>query len=487
MSGSGYRILEPKKRDYQARQIKRQVWDRLGYVPHSPGAQAFHVSTAQYKILNAGRKWGKSFDVEKDCVGYLFIPNLMIWIVGPNYELTSKEFNYFWQDVNRLNLKCTNKKFKKKTGEMYIYLTNGTKIECHTEENPDSLIGEVVDVLIVSESAKVKRTTWEKCLEPNLLTSEGVAYFPSTPEGKNWYFELYEYGQDRVNYPDYESWKFKSADNPMLNKKWIERKRKTTTPEYFRQEYEASFEGFVGLVYKEFSTEIHYKAPFDIPKEWAHYRAIDVGYTNPTVCLWFAKSPEKGIIYIYKEYYRVKERMSTNISNIKAMSDADDVRYLKTIICRKAFEHNSEGKVVANEFRQAGIPVLRPVDNIELGINKVAELLGKNEESTRLYLFQNCPNTKKEFELYSWMESPDRTNEKETPREKFNHCMDCVRYAIMGIPGEESFPVKEDPNEDYMRETAMTVERTAEATPIETVQELHKRMSREQYWHDETR
>ena len=47
----------------------------------------------------------------------------------------------------------------------------------------------------------------------------------------------------------------------------------------------------------------HVVDDFDIPDDWLHWRAHDWGYAKPSSTGWYAKDPDTGIIYRYRELY----------------------------------------------------------------------------------------------------------------------------------------------------------------------------------------
>lgn len=61
---------------------------------------------------------------------------------------------------------------------------------------------------------------------------------------------------------------------------------------------------FSGQVFREWNKERHVCKPFEIPEEWPRWRGIDWGFAAPFACLWFAKNPLNGHIYVYRELYK---------------------------------------------------------------------------------------------------------------------------------------------------------------------------------------
>jgi predicted phage terminase large subunit-like protein len=67
----------------------------------------------------------------------------------------------------------------------------------------------------------------------------GSCIFIGTPEGRNWFYDLYEGAGE---WEDYERWHLTTYDNPFVAKSEIEHAKKTLPRWSFNQEYMASFD-----------------------------------------------------------------------------------------------------------------------------------------------------------------------------------------------------------------------------------------------------
>ena len=81
--------------------------------------------------------------------------------------------------------------------EQYIKFKWGTTVEGMSCENPDSLVGEGVDLLIIDEAAKMQRKIWDMYLSPTLIDRKGKAIFITTPEGFNWIYDFIPIRENR--------------------------------------------------------------------------------------------------------------------------------------------------------------------------------------------------------------------------------------------------------------------------------------------------
>ena len=383
-----------------------------GYSPH-PGQLKVHQSPARFRVLVAGRRWGKSLLAAKEVEPVLMLPGRRVWVVAPTYDLANKVFREVWDS---LIVKRQLPTLRKSEGELYIRFLWGATLEGKSAENPDSLVGEGLDLLVIDESARMSPLVWERYLRPTLTDKMGQALFISTPEGYNWFYQLYLRGQDGG---EWESFRFPSWENPHLPAKDIEEAKRSLSQETFAQEYGAQFTTFAGRVYKEFDRNIHVVEPFPIPSEWRKVRGIDFGYTNPFVCLFIAIDPDENI-YIYDEHYE-RERLT-------------DDHYQEVIKRPGPFYATycdpSERQWI-EDWRARGLNLTPANNDLRAGIELVREKLKvKGDGRPSLFVFKDCKMTIFEFEHYRY---PEKIPDSEQPEKRNDHAMDALRYALMGI------------------------------------------------------
>jgi hypothetical protein len=94
--------------------------------------------------------------------------------------------------------------------------------------------------------------------------------------------------------------------DPRRSEKWYEEQRlalgSKVQQEFPRTEEEALLAGD-NVSFPEWSKDIHVCTPFDIPKHWFRFGAVDNGYNNPFAWYKFAVS-EDGTVYVYYEFSR---------------------------------------------------------------------------------------------------------------------------------------------------------------------------------------
>jgi len=444
---------------------KQKYFDLVGYKPHAK-QQLFHDSTSRFRVPCCGRRFGKSHMAGRDCGAELFLPKRRFWIVGPTYDLAEKEFRVIWDDLivgQKLGLdKRVKKSYSKRGGEMWIEFPWQTRIECRSADHPESLVGEKLHGVIMSEAAKHRKDTWERFIRPALGDVRGWATFPTTPEGFNWLYDLWAFGRnpDPV-FKDYASWQFPSWDNHYIYPEGkddpeIQLIKKTVLPAFFDQEIAALFNAFVGKIYDEFSEVIHVKQHTYRP-DWPNYMAFDWGFTNPLACIEFQVDPW-GRVYIWREHYKAGMMLSQHIRMIKerenppgwkidlAFGDAaspESVLEVSTTLapCYADPRSKSGTAKVTNEFQGRHSTQSGWREGVELvkGFLQTREVGILDEFGTPIlepwmYIDPSCTNTIREFNNYR---APDTgkgdRNLREDARQHDNHALDAIRYALMHI------------------------------------------------------
>jgi hypothetical protein len=403
----------------------------------------------------------------RDLGADLFQPKRRFWIVGPTYDLAEKEFRVVWDDLiigQKLGLdKRVKKAYSKRSGEMWIEFPWQTRVECRSADHPENLVGEKLHGAIMSEAAKHRKDTWERFIRPALADARGWATFPTTPEGFNWLYNLWQFGRSTdTTFKDYESWQFPSWDNPYVyplgkDDPEIALIKATVLPAFFDQEIAAMFNAFVGKIYEEFQETVHVKEhrynPF-----WPNYITFDWGFTNPLAAVEFQVDPATDRVYVWREHYKAGLMLDDHIRLIKAreqppgyklslgFGDAaspESVMKVSTqLVPCLANPRSKSGTVKVSEdymgkhtiesgWRE-GVELVKSF--LQLRQVGVADDYGTPLEEPWLTVDPSCVNTIREFNNYR---APDNgradRNIREAARPYDDHALDAIRYGLMHI------------------------------------------------------
>jgi Terminase-like family. len=237
-----------------------------------------HESRARFKVVAAGRRFGKSF-LAAITLLLEALKNEHVGLSGKKYNLELKEVYYVaptFEQAKKIMwplLKTLGRAVIATTHEntATCTLTNGRRISIKGADRPDSLRGVGLSYVVMDEYAFMKEEVWDKIIRPALSDVEGHAMFIGTPDGKNHFYDLYNLALDK-GAPQWEAFTFKSIDNPTLATEEIQTAREQLSTANFRQEYEASFTEGTGKI---FNAE-WWKYTDKAPGAGSYYMAVDL-------------------------------------------------------------------------------------------------------------------------------------------------------------------------------------------------------------------
>lgn len=461
------------------------VYDQIGYKPH-PGQEKILASNARHRVVSAGRRFGKS-----DVGGHELVPEALFtrglrnelqlsgkrrefWIVGPEYSDAEKEFRVVWNVLKRLQVP-----FDKPgsyndpiQGNMHISLWDGTfQVHGKSAKYPDTLVGEGLHGVIMSEAAKIKERVWIKHIRPTLNDFKGWSIHSSTPEGRNWFYENYQRGQDPTK-PDWASWRMPAWRNPyvyrqptkdhhvmqLMEMMRLQRHARTSwelvkryglkideeivsliddlTEAAFLQEIAAEFTDFVGKVFKDFDEEVHV-ADLKYNPTWQTFGAVDYGYTNPNVWLLIQVGPW-GEIHVLDEYYKEGETAEEFAESVKRQGlcpgsllkfypDPADPGNSK-LLSQKLGKQAGAGTGGEKRYRIDAIRKALKIKNRHLPE-------GHHERIPQILFNRRCKNAIREMQVYRYPDKKDESSIKsqEEPMKKDDHVPEALGRFFAGF------------------------------------------------------
>ena len=224
-------------------------------------------SKARFKVVSAGRRFGKS----RLAAWILIIEALQsenkdVFYIGPTFQ-QSKDI--MWDMLKEL-LDGTELIQQTHENTATMTLVNGRKISLKGSDRPDTLRGIGLSYVVLDEYANMKVEVWEQIIRPTLADVKGGALFIGTPAGKNHFYDIWKEAADEKK-EDWEAFQYTSIDNPILDPEEIQTARDTMSTQAFRQEFEASFVSFTGGIFKQ--EWIKYDK--EEPKEGNYVIAVD--------------------------------------------------------------------------------------------------------------------------------------------------------------------------------------------------------------------
>ena len=422
-------------------EFKKKWFQYLNYKPHD-GQLALHYpekKDARFHVIVCGRRFGKTWASAMEATFVASQPNKRIWVVGMSYRKARLIFREIWQRMVIGHGEDVDKASEK---DMYIRFKWGTTVEGMSADNADSLVGEGLDLLVIDEVAKMNKKIWDMYLSPTVAGRKGKVIFITTPEGRNWIYDLYKLGQSDSEWNSYSSpsWKNQHEFPLGINDPAILERKRNMSRELFGQEFGAEFSVFQGKVW-DFNRELDVgDYPYD--PNLPTYCTIDFGYRMPAVL--FIQTKYDG----RDEHIRIFDCI-LHKQNIKT---EDLIKMIKV----KGYPilsyygdpagANVQGQTGAGDmeiFRKSGIRVLYTRDRMSRNIvNSVSYTRGFFESADgtrRVHVHRNCKEVIEDFEEYRYPESEDGKPIKEEPIKDgyHDHGNDAFRYFIIN-----RFPIK---------------------------------------------
>lgn len=199
----------------------------------------------RFKIIISGRRSGKTMCAIASLAKYSRYPNKKCMYIAPSYRMAKQ---IAWEDLKAL-LKDRNWAKKINESELTITLINGSIIMLRSADNPDSIRGIGLDYVVLDEAADITEDAWRAVIRPTLSDREGDAMIISTPKGRGYLYDLYNNAKHQ---PDWNSWQFTTAQGGIVSEEELAQARLDLDERTYRQEFEAEFVDYSGLIYYAF-------------------------------------------------------------------------------------------------------------------------------------------------------------------------------------------------------------------------------------------
>jgi hypothetical protein len=194
--------------------------------------EVFH-SPARFRILAAGRRFGKTRLALAEILRASQTPGRNIWYLGPSYRQAKR---IVWR-----RLKTATRRFWAATPsetELRIETASGSTITVCGADNPSSLRGDGLDFVVLDEFASLRPEVWLEIVRPALTDRQGRALLIGTPQGRNHFYERFEYARTA---PDWAAFRFTTAQGGNVDPAELTAASHEFDPATYRQELEAEF------------------------------------------------------------------------------------------------------------------------------------------------------------------------------------------------------------------------------------------------------
>lgn len=231
------------------------------------------------------------------------------------------------EDGTRNPLYAAHKESKGSPGYMEADTTFGFTIDFSTTKNHERIEGRGLHGIVVDEAGLVSEDAWYNSIYPTLGMSDGRAFITGKPNGRNWYYDVYQKGRD-PEYPQYSSHQHPSSVNPHLPESFVEEARRDLPNDVYRQEILAEFLEDSGEVFQNIrslvTTSDDYRGP-ENSQGWGLQDPSEVPDDVRCVAGW---DPAKRQDYSVFTVLRLPER---HVVCFERTSEEDYVSQVETI------------------------------------------------------------------------------------------------------------------------------------------------------------
>ena len=391
-------------------------------MPLTKPQQTIFSDTSRFRVVAAGRRFGKTFLSMWEIARVARHPNSKIYYIAPSYRMGK---NIIWEDLKTELIK---RRWVAKVNEsdLTITLVNNSRISVRSADNPDSMRGVSLDAVILDEAAYMSKETWTSVIRPTLSDRQGTALFISTPRGYDWFHEMWS---NAHNNKDWSAFQFTTVEGGQVTETEVESAKQDLDLRTFRQEYMATFENVANNVY--------YAWDMANVKAWEEPvpRTLLVGID-------FNIDPVTSIVCVQTEdgLHVIDEIIIPN-SNTDELAQAIISRYGGNRIIAfpdpagSARKTSSKGRTDHIILQECGMQVKarRAHPAIKDRINAMNRLLCDANGVRKLFVDPKC---KKTIEMFQKHEYKDGTG-LPSKTDGYDHTSDALGYCV-----EYMFPIR---------------------------------------------
>jgi hypothetical protein len=386
-----------------------------------PQSRIFN-NTSRFRVVVAGRRFGKTF---------LSVAELMrqaatkddanVWYVAPTYRAAK---DIAWDMLKTII--DPSLIFKTNESELSIKLINGSTISLKGAEKPDNLRGRSLDFVVMDEFADMRPETWSEVLRASLSDRQGGCLFIGTPKGRNHFYDLWT--QD---YDDWQSFQYTTLDGGNVPDYEIEAAKRDLDERTFKQEYEAAFVNYSGIIYYNFDRKDSVK-PTLLGEDVLH------------IGMDFNLDPMSAVVAVRQsDSLRIIDEIIIYGSNTDEMVDEIKVRYPKKKIvvypdpaCRQR-KTSAGGRTDLSILQNAGfaVKVRERHTSVRDRINSVNARLKTTDGERHLFVDPKCKQVIKSLERQTYKEGTSQPDKDSG----YDHMNDALGYLVDYI-----YPIKRE-------------------------------------------
>lgn len=289
--------------------------------PAFPQQRDAALNRSKFTLIGAASRTGKTFGAGEHFVDRIFddyfdlgfdAGDIEYWAVAPHYDdCRAQKLEIIrcvpdWMiDHERQGDKRAF--FDTTHGTGSLCLIGGRTIFLKSADKPESLVAFKLRGIWWTEIARSKQAGW-----PNVyarLSNYADSWFiaDTSPLGHCWFYEQVWKPAKEGKFIGAKTFEWRAVDSPYVPKQVIEDARQNLMPAFFKREFEASWDSFLGQVY-DIDDATHVRAACPFQPEWALVACdLNTTSTHPAEFVWFHvnSSGKKPVAWVAGSYKKV--------------------------------------------------------------------------------------------------------------------------------------------------------------------------------------
>ena len=389
--------------------------------------QKIAKDTARFRVVVAGRRFGKTHLAIRELCYHAKEPNRECWAVMPTYRQAKQ---VVWRKLKK-QLQELRWIEKVNESELSITLKNNSTISLKGADNYDSLRGVGLDFIVLDEFADISPEAWFETLRPTLSDTGGKALFIGTPKGiGNWAYELFQMPEeDPINWHSYS---YTTIDGGRVPQSEIEQAQRDLDVRTFRQEYLATFETFRGRIYYAFERKENVRALDNLNTD-VIYTGWDFNIDPMSVVVAVRQGDD---LYVIDEIRMYSSNTQEAVEEVRARYPRSKIWAYPDPACRQR-KTSAGGSTDLIQLQNAGFVVKCPHSHTPVRdrINAVNSRLCGSNGTRHLFVAPKCKHTIEGLERQVYKEGTS-TPDKDSG---YDHGNDALGYMI-----DYMFPIRKD-------------------------------------------
>lgn len=193
---------------------------------------------------------------------------------------------------------------------------------------------------------------------------------------------------------------------------------------------------FSGMAFRSFDTATHVCKGSELPGDFKYFpkwRAVDWGYNDPFCCLWGARDPNTGRVYVYRELYSpnlTDAQQANAIAMNSPVEEGVNITFGDPVSFNVRHSRYNVVFTSADEYRENGIFIWNADNDRVNGKKKIDQLLTPLPDGKPgLIITDNCVNLIRTLPKLSRSE----VNPEDVAQKQEDHAYDALRYLVTNV------------------------------------------------------